>query len=632
LCGIYIRRRAGAEGDRAYAAGRSSSRMWMLPETSADTMNEPDGEVSWPELHRVRRALLVVDVVESVRLLQAFEADVIDRWRHFVGEVRDRVLPGRGGRLVKSLGDGMLIEFEEVTEAVATACELHARIGAYNEGREAAAEMHLRVGVHLADVVSDDLDVFGSGVNLAARLAGLAPPGSTVVSADVRDQLVPGLDPEAEDMGECQVKNFTGTVRAFRIRGEATEPSLPGFDTFWDERPTIAVLPFETRARDADSAIIGEILVDQVIRDLSVNSAWRVISRLSTMGMRGRHVGLPQLQQQLKLTYVTSGRCRVMGDTVQVSVELAHASSASVVWTGIVEGKKSDVLMVDGALGARIVEGITAAIFDFELKRSRSQPLPTLASHTLLFSAVALMHRLSKNDFDRARTLLEHLCERHPRAPEPHAWFAKWHVMKAVQGWSSDPDADAAAGHACAKRALDERSDHALGLAVDGLISGFLQHDLDLSQRRYEAAIAANPNEALAWLFMSALHAYRDRGPEAAQAARTALHLSPLDPIRYFYDSFAAHAMLAAGHLDEAIALAQRSLRSNTTHMPTHRSLAIALAMDGQMDAARKAVLELRRVDPKYSIATFQTRYSGRGTAFAERCADALRAAGLPTQ
>ena len=131
---------------------------------------------------------------------------------------------------------------------------------------------------------------------------------------------------------------------------------------------------------------------------------------------------------------------------------------------------------------------------------------------------------------------------------------------------------------------------------------------------------------------MSALHAYRDRGPEAAQAARTALHLSPLDPIRYFYDSFAAHAMLAAGHLDEAIALAQRSLRSNTTHMPTHRSLAIALAMDGQMEAARKAVLELRRVDPKYSIAMFQTRYSGRGTAFAERCADALRAAGLPTQ
>jgi hypothetical protein len=148
----------------------------------------------------------------------------------------------------------------------------------------------------------------------------------------------------------------------------------------------------------------------------------------------GRHVGLPQLQQQLKLTYVTSGRCRVMGDTVQVSVELAHASSASVVWTGIVEGKKGDVLMVDGALGARIAEAITAAIFDFELKRSRSQPLPTLASHTLLFSAVALMHRLSKNDFDRARTLLEHLCERHPRAPEPHAWFAKWHVMKAVQG------------------------------------------------------------------------------------------------------------------------------------------------------------------------------------------------------
>jgi adenylate cyclase len=605
--------------------------MWMPALPDVDTMNEPDGEVSWPELHRVRRALLVVDVVESVRLLQAYEADVIDRWRRFVGEVRDRVLPGRGGRLVKSLGDGMLIEFEEVTEAVATASELHARIGAYNAGRDLSAEIHLRAGVHLADVVSDELDVYGAGVNLAARLAGLATPGSTVVSADVRDHLLPGLDPEAEDLGECQLKNIAGTVRAFRIRGELVEPALPTFDTFWDERPTIAVLPFETRARDANSAVVGEILADQVIRDLSVNSAWRVISRLSTMGMRGRHIGLSQLQQQLKLNYVTSGRCRVVGDVVQVSVELAHASSASVVWTGIVEGKKSDVLMVDGPLGARIVDSITGAIFDFEVKRSRSQPLPTLASHTLLFSAVALMHRLSKNDFQRARTLLEHLCERHPRAPEPHAWFAKWHVMKVVQGWSNDAQADAVAGHACAQRSLDERADHALGLAVDGLISGFLQHDLDISQRRYEAAIASNPNEALAWLFLSALHAYKDRGQEAAQAARTALHLSPLDPLRYYYDSFAAHAMLAAGHLDEAVALAQRSMRANCTHMPTHRSLAIALALDGQIEAARQAVDGLLRVAPNYSIAVFESKYSGRGSVFAARCAEALRVAGLPT-
>jgi tetratricopeptide (TPR) repeat protein len=301
-----------------------------------------------------------------------------------------------------------------------------------------------------------------------------------------------------------------------------------------------------------------------------------------------------------------------------------------VVWTGVVEGKKRDVLIVDGPLGARIVESITGAIFDFELQRSRTQPLPTLASHTLLFSAVALMHRMSRQDFLRAQMLFDHLCERHPRAPEPHAWFATWHVMKVVGGWSTDPDADAASGHACASRALDERSDHPLGLAVDGLVAGFLQRDLDLSQRRYEAAIASNPNEALAWLFMSALHAYRDRGPEAAQAAQTALHLSPLDPIRYYYDSFAAHAMLAAGRLEEAIVLAHRSLRANGTHMPTYRSLAVALMLNGQLDAARAAVAGLLRVEPTYSVARFKARYPGSGSAFAARCAQALAAAGLP--
>ena len=176
----------------------------------------------------------------------------------------------------------------------------------------------------MAEVVADELDIFGVGVNLAARLAGLASPGSTVVSAAVRDSLVPGLDPEAEDLGECQVKNISGTVRAFRIRGELNEPTLPAFDTFWVERPTIAVLPFETQASDAESTIVSEILADQVIRDLSMSNAWRVISRLSTMGMRGRKFSLQALQRQMKLTYVVPGRCQVVGDDVRVSIELAR--------------------------------------------------------------------------------------------------------------------------------------------------------------------------------------------------------------------------------------------------------------------------------------------------------------------
>lgn len=582
------------------------------------------------DLWRARRAVLVADIVESVRLVEAFEADFIPRWRKVLNQVRSDLLPRCDGRMVKSLGDGMLLDFARTHDAVAVATRLHALAAESNQGRDPSAQIHLRVGVHVAEIVGDAIDVYGSGVNLAARLAGLAGAGQTVVSAAVRDELLPGLDPEVEDLGDCQLKNMPGSVRAFRVCGGPAAPTLPGFDTLWDSRPAFAMLPLETAPGDSGAGMIGEILSDQIVHRLSRTDAWRVVSRLSTSRLRGRSAGLQELQARFGLSFVLSGRCRVAGPRIDVSIELAHVPSGTVLWTQIEQDRVEAVLAPDAALPLRLVDGIARAVFDFELRRSRTQPLPTLASHTLLFAAIALTHRLSQQDFVRAGQLLRHLCERHPRAPEPAAWLAKWHVMSVVQGWSADPRADALAGHASAQRALDERSDHALGLAMDGLIAALLDHDFDRSERSYDAALASNPSEPLAWLFLSALHAYRDRGDAALAAARTALQLSPVDPIHYFFDTFAAHAMLAAGKVAEAIALADRSRRANAQHLPTWRTLAAAQAMAGEGDAARASVAALRALDPGYTLAVFQTRYPGAASAYGQRCAEALAEAGLP--
>lgn len=583
-----------------------------------------------PVLQKVRQAIVVVDVVESVRLMQAFEADVIERWRHFVAEVRQRLLPPHQGRLVKSLGDGMLLAFATPAQAAAVAGELHRSIARYNDKRGADAAIHLRVGAHVAEVVSDEIDVYGAGVNLAARLCTLASPGETLVSADFRDGLVDGLDPQVEDLGEFQLKHVETTVRAFRLGSQAATVLLPGFDTLWRERPAFAVLPLQTAGDDAEAEIVAEVVADQLTRELSGSQGWRVISRLSMVAFRGRHPGLDELARHLKPTWVVSGRCRVLGPLVRVSLEVADVRSASVVWSDIVEAPKDELLKIEGALGSRIAQSLLRAIFSFELQRSRTQPLPTLASHTLLFAAMALMHRVSPQDFARGRDLLELLCERHPRAPEPHAWLAKWHVLQVVQGWAPDPARAKAEGQSCVARALQERPDHALGLAVDGLIGGLLGQDLSHAERRYEAALAADPSESLAWLFQSATHAYRDRGEQAAQAAMTALRLSPLDPLRYFYDSFAAHAMLAAGRPAEAVGLAERSLRVNAAHLPTHRSLVIARMLAGQPEAARRDAQVLLALKPGFTVAGFLASYPGRETAFAARSAEALAEAGVP--
>ena len=287
-------------------------------------------------LHTVRRAILVVDLVESVRLMQQFEADVISRWRRFITEAQ-QLLPQHGGRLVRSLGDGMLIEFASAPRAAEVAGALHLRIARYNEGHSLESALHLRAGAHVADVVSDEIDVFGAGVNLASRLCSLASPGETVVSTDFRDGLVAGLDPDVEDLGECQLKNIAGTVRAFRI-GRSSQPVvLPGFDTFATERPAFAALPLQCDPSDHDAEVVGEVVLDQLIHELSLCGAWRVISRLSMVSFRGRQPDLAELDKILKPTWVVSGRCRVIGTGVRLSLEVADVRSASVLWSEVLE-------------------------------------------------------------------------------------------------------------------------------------------------------------------------------------------------------------------------------------------------------------------------------------------------------
>jgi adenylate cyclase len=592
----------------------------------------PTPETAWPELRRAHRAIVVVDVVESVRLMQQHEADVIDRWRHFVNEVAQQVLPMHEGRLVKSLGDGMLLEFAQAPQAVAAALELQQRVGRYNAGRDVTAALFLRIGVNLADIVVDELDVYGAGVNLAARLSTLAGPAEIVVSAAVRDELLPGIDAQVDDLGDCELRGVEGLVRAYRL-----SPSHPGMsalhaslDTMADVRPAIAVLPLTLQTADPDGQTIAELIASDVTQRLSTSAQWRVISRLSSMAYRGRRQSLAALREQLRVDFVVSGSCLLSGNRVRVTIELADAQNSSIVWSSVIQGDRAELTLPANAVVEQIVSGVAAAIIVHEVRRSRAQPMPTLRSYTLLFAAVSMMHRLSRQDFERSQVLLTHLADRHRHSPEPQVWLAKWHVMRVVQGWSESPQADAAQAQALTGRALDWQSDHALALAIDGLVEGLLKGDLDAAERRYDAALASNPNESLAWLFMSALHTYQDRGDDAVRAASTALSLSPLDPMRYFFDGFAANAMLAAGQHDDAIALARQSIRANCTHLPVYRAMAIAQVMTGRIDEARRTVTQMLKVQPGYSLAEFERRYAGRHATHFPAYKAALRSAGLP--
>jgi len=597
-----------------------------------DTTNmTPEVEGGSAALTMVRRAILVVDLVESVRLMQAYEADVIDRWRRFVAEVRQAVLPRHEGRLVKHLGDAMLMEFETVDHALAAAFDIQQRIGAYNVARAPEAAMHLRQGLHVCDVLVDDLDVFGAGVNLSARLASLAQPGAIVVSPDVKEDLVPGLDAEFEDMGECWVKHLPTPVRAYRARRPASAPEAgeraapaPAAGTLL---PRLAVLDFDV---PSGAAALGSLVADELAGLFSVNGSVEVVSRLSTRARLRPDRAPLALLRHVNAAYGVSGSCRQTGGAITLHVELLSVATDTVVWSDEYRGRQRDLLAAPGDALQAMVSAAIAALSAHETRRARMLPIASLESYALLVGGVTLMHRLSLADFERGRELLEAVSERVPRHPDAHAWLAKWHILRAHQGWSADPAASASRADDSAKRALDHDPECSLALTIAGMVQTYFHRRLDRGEALYRQALAANPNDALAWLLKGTLHGFRGEGAEALHDTRRALALSPIDPMHYYYDALAASAAVSAGEYVQAVTLAERSLRANSQHASTLRVLAIAHSMRGDLDAARPVVERMLAIEPTFTVRRFLERAPGADYAIGKTFAEALRRAGVP--
>ena len=580
-----------------------------------------------------QKVILVIDLVESVRLMCADEAGTVARWHDFVRQAQAQAIPAHYGRLVKSLGDGLMVEFEQACDAVNAAQTLHATLGHTNAGLNAELQMHLRAGINSCQVYTDQLDIYGAGVNLAARLATLAGPGETVVSASVRDGLTDGLDAHIEDLGECYLKHIEAPVRAYRVGVAGAAPVVAArLDYEVPLQPTIAVIPFEARSDGSDHFAIGELIADAVIGQLGKSAELRVISRLSTTIFRGRDALASEVGHHLGASYILSGGYVVSGGRLLVSAELSDAATQRVVWVERVQSTVADLLQVESEVGHRLSEAVCAAVIEREAHRATVQPLPTLQSYSLMLGAITLMHRATSTEFNRARDMLDRLRELHRRHALPLAWLGKWYVLQVAQGWSNDPQRDANEALNYCERALELDSHSALAIAVTGQVHGYLRQDLDMAERMYHQALSINPNEPLAWLWLGMSRAFRDGGESAMEATERALGLSPLDPLRYYYQSLAASAAACTGHYERAIELARASIRINRTHSSTYRALAIAQVLSGDAEAARKTVTQLLVLEPHFTVRGFTERFPAAQQApeHMHRLAQALSAAGLP--
>ena len=608
----------------------------MTSQPHPSTMGSHGGSAPSPEVPPLplmqNKVVLVMDLVESVRLMASNEASVVLQWHGFLQHAREDVLPAHGGRLVKSLGDGILVEFDEPAQAVKATLRLHRYFDDANLRSDDDHKLWLRAGLNATHLYIDDHDVFGHGVNLAARVAGLAGPGETVITANVHDALVDGVDGDMQDMGECYLKHWPEPVRTWALAppsgtGVYLKPSAPAARPE-DFRATIAVLPFVSRSHAAEHFVIGDLLAEGVIVQLSRSQQLRVISRLSTTVLRGRDDANQAANQQLDAHFVLSGSYVSLGERVLVTAQLSDTRHNEVIWADRLTGDVMDVVQQESELINALASTCADQLLHSEVQRTLTQALPRLDSSALMLGAINLMHRSTRRDLERSQQLLEALVDRHKRSVAPWAWLAKWHIMQVVQGMAANPHESFQRAIDISDRALDMAPDSALALSVKGHAMCHLGKDVEESNRLLNEATHSNPNDPMARLYSSVWSQLWGRPEDSLKAAQDALALSPLDPQRYYFEMMLANSHLAMGNYAAAVELCKSSLTKNRYHAPTVRALVFSQYEAGLREDAKETLELLRQLQPDLTVSRYLA--SGNQSKTRQHGARVLKALGLP--
>lgn len=579
---------------------------------------------------RAKKSVLFADVVDFVRLSEADEEGTIFRWVAFADEVETRLASSGNGRLVKRMGDGLLAVFNDTYDAVLAAKSIQDALFTVNDSLDAKLHIQLRIGIDTGEVLhSADNDLYGQHVNTASRLAAVARPGQTVVSARVRDALSNAPDTEFEDLGHLHLKNLAQPIQAYllRLNGKAlrvTSRIAPA-----DLLPTIAVMPLVPQVSSDNTTVWSNLLTDDIVSALARSRDLNVISRLSTASIRSSLLNLQELRDRLGADFILSGTFRQTSKNTLIDLTLVETRKGLVFWSQHLDFETAQLLQRN-TIFSDFANTMLNALINREMQRALSDPLPTLEGYAALFAAMALMNRLARQDFDFAGELLDMLIERVPNAPAAFAWKARWHVLKVQQGWSEDLQSEARLALDYTERALDIDPQNTDALVAEGFVRNNLLHDLDRAMGLYDNVLELMPNDASGRALRAALHTFRGEGPQAVQDAERALHLAPLDPNRFFFQSMAAGANLANGDNERALTLARNSFRLNRSHTSTLRVKAVAEWRLGLREDGQDTIAKLLRKHPNFTISWWKRNSPAADFEMGKEFARSLKELGVP--
>jgi len=593
----------------------------MEPQGSETGAMEPRGG------ERRLAAILAADMVGYSRLMEADETGTLARLRTHRLELIDPVIAKNKGRIIKTTGDGMLVEFQSVADAVECAAEIQRRMARRNTDVSPARWIQFRIGINLGDVIVEDGDIFGDGVNVAARLQEVAAPNGICVSAAVRDQVGDRLDVAFEDLGEQNVKNIVRPIRIFRVLLD--KQSRPRSEGAVDEpsaatKPSLVVLPFVNMSGDSEQEFFVDGLTEDIITELSRFRDLLVISRNSAFVHKGRAIKVQDIAREFGVHYVVEGSVRKAGDRVRVTVQLIDAETDRHIWAERYDRKIEDIFAIQDEVTSAIVGTLPGRIEAAGHDRAKRKPPQSMAAYEYVLTGKILHHRSTPEDNAEAQRMLDRAIALDPKYAHAHAWKACVLAQTWVNNWCEDR-------RDTWKRVVDEAH---VALALDDndsdvhrvLAAVNLAHDEhEKAQYHQERALGLNPSNDLILVQQGELLTWLGRPEDGIEWIRKAMRVNPYHPERFWNHLGRAH--YTARQYSDAVAALSRITRPACMH---HALLAAALAQLGDKTAAEAHTQEVLRQDAAFSSQRFLSTFHYQLDSDRNHLREGLVKAGLP--
>jgi adenylate cyclase len=575
-------------------------------------------------------AIFAADVEGYSRLMGADEVgtlrDLTQR-----RAILDGLIASHRGRIANTAGDSVLAEFGSAVEAVRCAVEAQTPLAEANSSLAPERQINFRIGIHVGDVMVKGGDLFGDGVNIAARLQSLASAGGVCISGVAHDQVRKILPFPFTDLGVQQVKNIEEPVRAYIVSSTGVLPGSSGASAVHKkplplpDKPSIAVLPFQNMSGDSEQDYFIDGMVEDIITALSRIGGLFVIARNSSFTYKGRASDVRAVGRELGVRYVLEGSVRRLAARVRVTCQLIEAATGAHVWAERFDGDSTDIFELQDKITESVAGIIEPNIRRAEIARARAKPTESLDARDLYLRALANFYLLTRESLEEAGTQLQRALDIDPSYALARAHLARIYQIRNLHGWGKTGDQTTALVLARNAIASDDNDPETLRTAGH-VLGSFGDHDRALAA--VKRAVTLNPNSAPVLFSTGWVHCYACDPEPAIGYFDRAVRLSPSDPAAEDLLGGLGFAHLVAGRFSDAQTILSRAVKEVPDYGPTYRHLIVALVQLGDIGEARSAAAQLLRIDPEYRNSAHLKMY--RDAAFVERYANALRVAGVP--